>query len=136
MLTSNLLVVHGVLLGSMLFFAAIVAPSVFTFVSGEQAGKFLRGLFPRYYLWGILVSLLMTVLAAMVSPTLLLTSTVVLALFVIARQVLMPAINNARDLMLQDDTEAKTRFKRLHGASVAINLLQMVILMAVIIRHL
>ena len=131
MLTSTLLVFHGLLLGSMLFFAAVVAPSVFTFVSAEEAGKFLRGLFPRYYLWGIIVSLIMSILASMVSSLLLLSSILILVLFVIARQVLMPSINDTRDQMLAGDADAKLRFKRLHGASVAINAFQMLILIAV-----
>ena len=134
MLTSTLLVIHGLLLGSMLFFATVVAPSVFKFVSAEQAGHFLRGMFPRYYLWGILLSLLMTVLSALVSSLLLFTSLGVLVLFVIARQVLMPAINNARDQMLEGDTSAKSRFGQLHGASVGINILQMVALVGVSIH--
>jgi uncharacterized membrane protein len=131
LMTSTLLVFHGLLLGSMLFFAAVVAPSVFKFVSAEQAGQFLRGIFPRYYLWGIVVSLIMVGLASMVSSLVLLSSIAVLALFFLARQVLMPAINDARDQMLSGDSEAKTRFNRLHGVSVAINLLQMLILIAV-----
>ena len=133
-LTSTLLVFHGLLLGSMLFFAAVVAPSVFKYVSGEQAGSFLRGMFPHYYLWGILVSLVMTGIAAMVSSLVLLSSVIVLVMFFIARQVLMPAINTARDEMLAGDQEAKTRFNRLHGASVAINALQMLILIAVAVH--
>lgn len=131
MLSSTLLVIHGLLFGSMLFFAAVVAPSVFAFVSAGEAGKFLRGMFPRYYLWGIVVSVIMAGLAAMVSSMVLLSSILVLVLFIIARQVLMPAINDTRDQMLAGDAEAKTRFNRLHGASVAINALQMLILIAV-----
>ena len=37
-------------LGAMLFFAIGVAPTVFQALPAEQAGLFLRKLFPRYYL--------------------------------------------------------------------------------------
>ena len=37
-------------LGAMLFFAVGVAPTVFQALPIEQAGLFLRKLFPRYYL--------------------------------------------------------------------------------------
>ena len=37
-------------LGAMLFFAVAVAPTVFQALPIEQAGLFLRKLFPRYYL--------------------------------------------------------------------------------------
>ncbi len=130
-LTSTVLAFHGLLLGSMLFFAAVVAPSVFKFVPAEQAGHFLRGMFPRYYLWGIIVSLIMTALSFALSPLVLLSSIAVLLMFVVARQVLMPLINSARDQMLAGDNKAKSRFDRLHGASVVINALQMLILIGV-----
>lgn len=129
-LTSTLLIFYGLLLGSMLFFAAVVAPSVFKFVPAKQAGQFLRGLFPRYYLWGITVSLIMSALAFQVSSVALASSITVMVLFIIARQVLMPVINTARDQMLNGDSSAKTRFRRLHGVSVLINLVQMLILIA------
>ncbi len=131
---STLLIDHCILLGSMLFFAAVVAPSVFRFVSEREAGLFLRGMFPRYYLWGVIISLVMVPLAAYVSLWLLLSSLILLSLFVIARQVLMPAINQSRDLAKQGDTVAKNRFNRLHRVSVMINALQMLLLIAVIIH--
>ena len=33
------------------FFAAVVAPVTFTRLPPEMAGRFVRGLFPVYYLW-------------------------------------------------------------------------------------
>jgi hypothetical protein len=45
---------------------------------------------------------------------------------VFARQVLMPRINAARDLQLQGNAEAKRRFGRLHGISVALNFVQLI----------
>ena len=43
-------------LGAMLFFAVGIAPTVFQALPIEQAGLFLRKLFPRYYLALILGS--------------------------------------------------------------------------------
>ena len=37
-------------LGSMVFFAAGIAPTVFQSLPEAEAGQFLRRLFPRYYL--------------------------------------------------------------------------------------
>ena len=37
------------LLGGMLFFPSVVAPVVFKALPEEQAGAFLRAMFPRYY---------------------------------------------------------------------------------------
>ena len=36
-------------LGAMLFFAIAIAPAVFQALPADQAGLFLRRLFPRYY---------------------------------------------------------------------------------------
>ncbi len=132
-LHSALLIVHCVLLGSMLFFAAVVAPSVFRFVSEREVGLFLRGLFPRYYLWGMIISLVMVVISVFISIWLLMSSLLVFVLFVIARQLLMPAINRSRDLAKEGNVTAKSQFERLHKASVMINAMQMLLLITVTI---
>ena len=46
----------------------------------------------------------------------------------VARQILMPAINAARD------AGAKLRFDRLHGLSVALNMVQLVAVIVVLVR--
>ena len=43
------------LLGGMLFFPSVVAPVVFKALPEEQAGAFLRAMFPRYYSFIILL---------------------------------------------------------------------------------
>jgi hypothetical protein len=124
---------QSLLLGSMLFFAAIVAPSIFRFVPEKEAGIFLRGLFPRYYLWGLVLSLVMTGLSLLLDIRFVLSSLTVMLLFLISRQLLMPAINQTRDQAKQGDPIASKKFARLHLASVLINLLQMLLLLAVTI---
>ena len=37
-------------LGAMVFFAVGIAPTVFQALPADEAGRFLRRLFPRYYL--------------------------------------------------------------------------------------
>ncbi len=39
--------------GSILFFSFGVAPMIFNVLGAEAGGKFVRALFPRYYLWGV-----------------------------------------------------------------------------------
>ena len=127
-----LIFLFGALAGSMLFFAFAVAPTVFRSLPAEHAGSFLRALFPRYYLWGLIVALACT-LAALGAGSGIAVSAVcaaVLLLFVYARQFLMPAINRARDLDLEGDTQAGARFRALHLQSVLINALQLVLLLA------
>ena len=48
--------VTGALLGSMIFFAAIVAPAAFRLLPEEVRPRYLGGIFPPYYLWGAIVA--------------------------------------------------------------------------------
>ena len=127
-----LITLFGALAGSMLFFALAVAPTVFRSLPAEHAGSFLRALFPRYYLWGLLVALACTLSAWATDAGIaaIAVSAVVLLLFVYARQFLMPAINRARDRNLDGDAGAGASFRALHLQSVLINALQLLLLLA------
>jgi hypothetical protein len=125
------LLLSGGLFGSMLFFAVVTAPTVFKALPEDQAGRFLRELFPRYYTWGMILSFLAAAACAFLDRMDLVLTALVFALFVLARQVLMPRINKSRDAALAGDKAAARRFLRLHGLSVLINLVQMIILLAV-----
>jgi hypothetical protein len=111
--------------GGMTFFSAVMAPLVFTKLPLETAGGFIREVFPWYYLAMGLTTLLAVLLllpgigAGVGWPAAL--SVFVLIGFVVARQVLMPRINQARDAELAGESGAGQRFKRLHGLSVLIN---------------
>jgi len=132
MMTVTLISLFGALIGSMLFFAAIVAPTVFQALPAEHAGKFLRRLFPRYYLWGLALALACTLAAFAANLGLALGGSciAVLAGFAYARQILLPAINRARDLDLEGDPDARRRFRSLHLQSVLINAAQLIVLLA------
>ena len=111
--------------GGMTFFSAVVAPVVFTRLPPETAGRFIREMFPWYYLtMGVttLVALLAMTAAQHHSLTLEAILTLgVLSGFIFARQVLMPSINRARDAELAGQDGAERRFARLHRTSVLLN---------------
>jgi hypothetical protein len=111
----------ALLVGGMLFFAAMVAPMVFKVLDEATAGRFIRRLFPVYYLGMCAFAGVAAVAAAFARPV----DAAVLALvalgFVYARQVLMPRINAMRDRALAGEAAADSRFQRLHGLSVWIN---------------
>ena len=116
----------ALLFGGMAFFAAVLAPLVFRLLPAEQAGRFLRGIFPRYYLW-----VLGTSAAACVAlfPLSKLDSGIMAAIAALTfwlRQVLMPRINALSDLAKAGDAEAQRAFSFTHRLSVAANLLQLV----------
>jgi hypothetical protein len=121
------------LLGSMVFFAAAVAPTVFRILPAEHAGKFLRAFFPIYYVWGFVLAAAIAAIAFTTSTTVGILAVIIALLFAASRQLLMPRINLARDEKLAGDQDADARFKRLHMFSVLINLLQMLLLIGMVV---
>ena len=53
----------SVLLGSMLFLALVITPSVFKSLGASESRTYLRYLFPRFHLWGIALCGASTLLA-------------------------------------------------------------------------
>lgn len=115
----------GLLLGGMVFFAALVAPVVFRVLPAEPGGRFIRALFPRYYVWVIGTAAAAAVALFPLSKLDAGIMAAVAALGLWLRQVLMPQINAASDAMKAGDAAAKAPFDRGHRLSVMANLLQM-----------
>jgi hypothetical protein len=115
----------GLLIGGMGFFSFIVAPTAFRVLAEADAGRFVRGLFPQYYLFVIAASALSVVGLIGPSPEAAKIMVGVLIGAVLLRQLLMPAINRARDRWMAGDAAAKRRFGMMHGASVVVNMVQM-----------
>ena len=127
-------VIVSFLLGSMVFFAAVVAPTIFRTLEKEGASGLLRAIFPVYYLWGIILSAITLAVCLFHSPKGAVLMALILAGFIYSRQLLTPAINDARDRW--NETESahdKARFASLHRRSVIINAAQMVMLVILII---
>ncbi len=120
-------------LGAMLFFAVGVAPTVFQALPIEQAGPFLRKLFPRYYLALIVGS--GTAGCFWISSAPLATGVCILiALSTLwIRQRLVPRVNQLRDAELAGDTAAGTRFAALHRLSVITNMVQLLALVVLLV---
>ena len=122
-------------LGAMLFFAVGVAPAVFQALPIEQAGQFLRKLFPRYYLALIVGSGVAGCLWISSAP---LAAGICLLIAVSTlwiRQRLVPRINQRRDAELAGDTAAGARFATMHRVSVIINMIQLLALVALLLKY-
>lgn len=118
----------------MVFFAAIVAPNVFTRLPMAHAGPFIRVLFPWYYRY-------LAVTAGLGSAALSLERPVDAGIMAIVALVtlwlvygLMPAINRQSDRVQAGDEGAKRGFDRGHRLSVFVNMLQLVAAVAVFVR--
>jgi len=122
----------ALLLGGMVMFAGVAAPTVFRTLDEAAAGRLIRALFPPYYaLCGALAGAA-ALAAAPTQPWLALVMALVAAGFVLARHGLMPRINALRDAHLDGDAAAGARFRRLHRVSVVLNAGQAVAAAAVL----
>ena len=112
------------ILGFMIFFPIVVAPSVFKNFNEKQSSVFLRSFFPKYYLFGIIITLIGIFVSAFEKDFIIVFSFSLIFLgFVFSRQYLTPLINKAKDEIKYNDL-SKVKFERLHKFSVIINILQ------------
>ena len=106
-------------LGAMVFFGAVIAPSVFQRLDQESAGRFLRTVFPRLYLFCGLTTLFSAIgfgASTIIRPAVGLL--IIALLFFVSRGPLTRMINEARDDELAGVEGAKAKFDRLHALSV------------------
>jgi len=122
-----LIFILGAIIGFMVFFPVIIAPIIFKTLREEQAGVFLRLFFPRYYLFGLILSTI-GLIKSMIDQELIniIFFLILVITFIFSRQVMTPAINRAKDLIVNNDKKSKAKFEKLHSFSVAINFFQLI----------
>lgn len=133
---AGLVVVAGVF-GGMAFFAFIYAPLVFIRLGREAGGRFIREVFPVYYVAMGGTSFAAAILLAFASAARgadALAMGCIGIVFLLARFALLPIINCNRDAARTGDLAAKKRFDALHRVSVVVNLLQMLAVVVVLVR--
>lgn len=119
-------VLISIWIGVIVFFSAIIAPTVFKTLDEKSAGVFLRAFFPKYYLFAIVIGL-----AALASimifniemSNILYIAIVSMTILSIISRFMIPIINNARDM----GEKGKQKFNRLHALSVSLNVITLVI---------
>ena len=108
--------------GVIIFFSAVVAPTVFKSLEEREAGVFLRAFFPKYYIFGIVLGVVsVTILMIMPISVILTYAIVVMTLLTILGRVSIPIINNARD------SGDEAGFKKYHLISVMMNVITLII---------
>ncbi|PPR66158.1 MAG: hypothetical protein CFH08_00168 [Alphaproteobacteria bacterium MarineAlpha3_Bin7] len=134
MLLLATIIINSIILGTMIFFSFVMAPLIFTKLEVEIAGKFIRVVFPWYYLFLGILSLFSLIAMAFANRM----DTIFMILFflgvVVSRQIIMPKINIYRDQSANNDRKAESMFNLLHRSSVGINFAQIVICLIVISR--
>ena len=110
----------AICLGMMIFFSFILAPMIFKILDPENAGKFVRKIFPYYYFVNLVflsIVLMLFLLNSKINLEFYIIVSLVIS-FIFAQFILMPFINKIRD------NNEENKFKYAHGFSVAINFLQ------------
>ena len=126
----------AVLIGSMIFFIAVVSPSVFATLSTNASSKLLRTIFPRMFLFGFIITILSLVLCYISSNILNSILLIIVAMsFIINRNYLTPKINDFRDRELEGDKKASSSFKYMHLLSVLLFVLNFIILIGIMINN-
>tara|TARA_R110002110_G_scaffold156084_6_gene350971 strand:- start:1330 stop:1758 length:429 start_codon:yes stop_codon:yes gene_type:complete len=129
------LVLVAAIFGGMLFFALVVTPVIFTALQPDASGVLIRKMFPVYYLYMGVLSALATLTVTFTHEVEAVVLAAVAGLFWLSRQILMPRIDAVREQKRAEESgPAAFSFKRLHRLSVAINLLQILAVLTVLVR--
>ena len=121
LIANNLIMVS---FGVIVFFSFVVAPITFITLDIENAGKFIRRLFPFYYGFN-LFCLILSLLIALVDGSFAVRYHIVILcviLFLFTLFYLLPKINKYRD------NSNESMFKITHRLSVVINYAQLILL--------
>ena len=118
-----LIFVAGIICGIILFQSSIIAPTVFRVLDLEDAGVFLRKVFPRFFTLIMACSLLMLVLVVLSDSSDKSRFMLPVANLVFSgiSYLMIPATNRAKD-----DGEEK-KFKALHSLTVTLTLLMLIL---------
>ena len=113
-------------LGIMLFFSFVIAPTVHKFLPTVQSGPYIRKLFPIYYIINAALALgsLIAIASLGVFNSIFYANTIVFVLFAFCYFYLMPTINKQK-------AKNNRAFKILHGSSMAVNFIQIVMLILI-----
>ena len=117
---------HSLVVGFMIFFMVVVSPTIFKALDEANSGAFLRQLFPRMFLYGLIVMLL-TFLTTLNSELNIywIISAISSILFAINLYIITPKINYHRDEVKLGNSLSEKKFKQFHLFSVALFILQL-----------
>ena len=109
-------------LGAMLFFSFVIAPVIFKVLDANNASKFVRKIFPYYYLVNLVVLSIAVLLLFYISSINLefYITLIITILFAFSLFILMPLINKLKD------NKKERKFKYSHTLSVIINFIQII----------
>ena len=117
---------HSLIVGFMLFFIGVVSPVVFKSLNNEEAGIFLRKLFPRMFLYGMILASIAFLLTLNNYTSIYWIISLVSAIFFAANLFFItPRINQFRDEANLGNSQSEKNFKRFHFLSVFLFIIQL-----------
>ena len=120
-MTEYFIYLHSMVIGFMALFVIVIAPSIFQSLEPTDAGTLLRRLFPRMFLYGMVLTLAAAGMAILGTQYILaLVSLVSAAGFGIKAYIIAPSINRARDDLENEENVSTREFAWLHTVSVSI----------------
>ena len=129
-----LLILYSSLLSYMLFFSICIAPIINLTLDKKNSSKLLRKIFPRNFIYGLTLSLLVIFSSIYLENKLsLIVSSIILLLYIINLFVLIPKINIEADKSIKNEGYSK-KFKIFHLLSVLIYLIQMILSLVMIFK--
>ena len=113
------------LLGSLFFFSAVIAPTIFSTLDQKNSSKIIRRLFPKLYTWSTIFSLLILLLVLGSAKLLIFLSFVIFLGYIYSSKSLMHKINSISDSKFKNKNKL---FKKYHSLSVIIFVTQIIFL--------
>ena len=93
-----LLIIYSILIGYMIFFTLCIAPIINNTLDRENASKLLRKVFPRNFLFGLVLSILAILVSFILEQnTSLIIAIFLTCLFLLNLYYIMPKINTISD---------------------------------------
>ena len=120
-----LLIIYSILIGYMVFFTLCIAPIINNTLDRKNASKLLRKVFPKNFLFGLVLSILAILVSFILEQnTSLIIAIFLTCLFILNFYYIMPKINTISDKDKKRKQYSKS-FKKLHLFSVVLYLLKM-----------
>ncbi len=122
-----LLILYTALTSYMFFFSICIAPVVSKTLDRKNSSKLLRKVFPRNFIFGLVLSFLALIASVIEGQTVsFFMSVVLITSFFLNLKLVMPKINKEADLNV-NKKRFSSKFKKLHFLSVFLYLVNIVI---------
>ena len=113
------LIVNSALFGILVFFSAIISPTIFRVLDQTHSALIIRAIFPKVFLVGMVLSALSGISSFFYQILMGVSlSCLALILFALNFWYFMPAINETRDNLALDPARKNKRFRLLHAGSI------------------